>query len=104
MVFELFHLQEMNFSFDSFAPNQEGVKLLGWNLPPEHQHLVHPHFKGYPAPVGTFFNLMISDYGVMIELIMFQPYYQHLLFALVYFILLCSSVLGNGIVIWIFST
>uniref|UniRef100_A0A336LIH5 CSON004890 protein n=1 Tax=Culicoides sonorensis TaxID=179676 RepID=A0A336LIH5_CULSO len=58
------------------------MKLLGWNLPPEEQHLVHPHWKGYQAP----------------------PFYMHLLLALIYFILMVTSTIGNGLVIWIFST
>jgi hypothetical protein len=56
--------------------------MLGWNLPPEHQELLHPHWRTFDAP----------------------PYFAHLLLALVYFILMVVSLLGNGLVIWVFST
>lgn len=57
-------------------------RLLGWNFPPEHSNLVHPHWRGYLAP---------------------QKYW-HLSLALVYMILLIFSTVGNGCVVWIFST
>lgn len=57
-------------------------KLLGWNLPTEDLHLVHPHWQVFEAP----------------------PFFYHLLLALIYFFLMSISMLGNGIVVWIFST
>ncbi|XP_054009056.1 opsin, blue-sensitive [Hylaeus anthracinus] len=57
-------------------------KYLGWNVPPEHADLIHPHWRGFPAP-GK---------------------YWHLGMALIYTLLLMMSFVGNGCVIWIFST
>ncbi|CAD7086066.1 unnamed protein product [Hermetia illucens] len=61
---------------------RDSLKALGWNLPQEAMHLVHPHWRGYPAP----------------------PFYSHLLLGLIYFALMVSSTIGNGIVLWIFTT
>uniref|UniRef100_A0A336LM83 CSON004889 protein n=1 Tax=Culicoides sonorensis TaxID=179676 RepID=A0A336LM83_CULSO len=68
--------QGQNFQSDG------SVKLLGWNLPAEEQDLVHPHWRQFEAP----------------------PYFAHLLLALLYFILMICSTVGNGLVLWIFST
>lgn len=57
-------------------------KLLGWNLPKEDIDLLHPHWQAFEAP----------------------PFYYHLLLAVIYFFLMITSTLGNGIVVWIFST
>lgn len=57
-------------------------RFLGWNVPPEHSDLVHPHWRGFIAP-GK---------------------YWHMGMALVYFMLLVLSVVGNSCVVWIFST
>ncbi|XP_046736196.1 opsin, blue-sensitive [Diprion similis] len=57
-------------------------RLLGWNVPPEHSDLVHPHWRGFLAP-GK---------------------YWHISLALVYFMLMIMSVVGNGCVVWIFTT
>lgn len=57
-------------------------KPLGWNLPPEDKDLLIPHWQQFEA----------------------VPLYYHLLLALIYFILMLVSSLGNGIVVWIFST
>nr|ADN96746.1 blue-sensitive visual pigment [Eueides vibilia] len=63
--------------------NQEVVEhMLGWNIPEEHQDLVHEHWRNFPA---------VSKYA-------------HLVLALIYTFLLLASISGNGIVIWIFST
>ncbi|CAD7086067.1 unnamed protein product [Hermetia illucens] len=62
--------------------DSESLKVLGWNLPSEHLHLVHPHWRGYPAP----------------------PFFYHLLLVLIYFALMVTSAFGNGIVIYIFTT
>lgn len=70
-----------NFSIVASAL-QSGGKYLGWNLPKEDLNLLHPHWQTFEAP----------------------PFYYHLLLALVYFFLMVASTLGNGIVIWIFST
>jgi r-opsin len=58
------------------------IKLLGWNMPPEDMHLVLPHWQKFEAP----------------------KFYMHLMLALVYFVLMICSFMGNGIVIWIFSS
>ena len=60
----------------------ERPKLLGWNLPQEDLSLLHTHWQQFEAP----------------------PFYYHLLLALVYFFLMIASLIGNGIVVWIFST
>jgi hypothetical protein len=62
--------------------SQSQPKLLGWNLPQEDLSLLHPHWQQYEAP----------------------PFYYHLLLALIYFFLMVTSFLGNGIVMWIFAT
>lgn len=64
------------------ARTSEIPKMLGWNLPPEEQALVHEHWRVFPAP----------------------PYHMHLLLAMIYFVLMIVSCIGNGIVVWIFST
>ncbi|XP_076626180.1 rhodopsin 5 [Colletes latitarsis] len=57
-------------------------RFLGWNVPPDHSDLVHPHWRGYLAP-GK---------------------YWHIGLALIYTMLTVMSFVGNGCVIWIFST
>ncbi|XP_041986333.1 opsin-3-like [Aricia agestis] len=56
--------------------------MLGWNVPEEYQYFVHDHWRAYPA-VSKWWH-----YGL----------------AFIYTILMFCSCLGNGIVIWIFST
>ncbi|XP_045510437.1 opsin-3-like [Colias croceus] len=56
--------------------------MLGWNIPEEHRHLVHEHWRQFPDVDRS----------------------SHYLLALIYTILTISSVTGNGLVIWIFST
>lgn len=58
------------------------LNKLGYNLPLEEMFLVHPHWLEYQAP----------------------PYFLHILLAMIYIILMVTSITGNGIVIWIFST
>ncbi|CAG9087213.1 unnamed protein product [Plutella xylostella] len=63
--------------------SQEVVEhMLGWNIPEEHQDLVHMHWRAFPA-VSKFWH-----YGL----------------ALIYTCLMLTSLTGNSIVIWIFST
>nr|XP_033336141.1 opsin, blue-sensitive [Megalopta genalis] len=57
-------------------------RFLGWNVPPEHSELVHPHWRGFMAP-GKFWHMGL---------------------ALIYTIMFMMSLVGNGCVIWIFST
>ncbi|XP_051170931.1 opsin, blue-sensitive-like [Leptopilina boulardi] len=57
-------------------------RLLGWNVPPEHSDMVHPHWRGFLAPQR----------------------YWHICLALIYFMLMVLSLVGNGCVVWIFST
>jgi hypothetical protein len=66
----------------AMALQSQERKLLGWNLPVEDIDLLHPHWQQFEAP----------------------PFYYHLLLAIIYFFLMITSTLGNGIVIWIFST
>ncbi|XP_045495792.1 opsin-3-like [Colias croceus] len=56
--------------------------MLGWNVPSEYQDLVHDHWRNFAA-IDKFW---------------------HYCLALIYMILWISSVCGNGIVVWIFST
>ncbi|XP_068618265.1 opsin-3 [Battus philenor] len=56
--------------------------MMGWNIPEEHQNMVHEHWRNYPA----------------------VNKYYHLVLALIYTMLMITSLTGNGIVIWIFST
>ncbi|XP_014211370.1 opsin, blue-sensitive [Copidosoma floridanum] len=60
----------------------EQMLYLGWNHPPEHLDLVHPHWRSFPA-IGKFW---------------------HIGMALIYSILLIVSLVGNGCVVYIFST
>ncbi|XP_017884555.1 opsin, blue-sensitive [Ceratina calcarata] len=64
-----------------FVPSMR-ERFLGWNVPPEYSELVHPHWRGFIAP-GKYWHI-----GV----------------ALIYFILLVMSLVGNCCVVWIFST
>ncbi|KPJ02105.1 PREDICTED: opsin-3 [Papilio xuthus] len=56
--------------------------MMGWNIPEEHQAMVHAHWRSFPA---------VSKY-------------YHFILALIYTMLMVTSLVGNGIVIWIFST
>lgn len=56
--------------------------MLGWNIPEEHQDMVHEHWRNFPA---------VSKYW-------------HYCLALIYTMLMITSLTGNGIVIWIFGT
>ncbi|CAH0385630.1 unnamed protein product [Bemisia tabaci] len=56
--------------------------MLGWNVPPEHMDMVHPHWRAFP-------NI---------------PEMWHLMLGAIYFILMIVSTLGNGIVIYLFFT
>ncbi|XP_031832874.1 rhodopsin 5 [Nomia melanderi] len=57
-------------------------RFLGWNVPPDHSELVHPHWRGFMAP-GKFWHMGL---------------------ALIYTMMFMMSIVGNGCVIWIFST
>lgn len=57
-------------------------KMLGWNIPPEDQDLIHPHWRQYEA----------------------IPSSTHMLLAFIYFILFVVSVSGNGLVLFVFGT
>nr|BAM95291.1 B-sensitive opsin [Leptidea amurensis] len=56
--------------------------MLGWNVPAEHQDMVHDHWRNFPD---------VSKYW-------------HYCLALIYTMLCVLSISGNGIVVWIFST
>nr|BAP11269.1 B-sensitive opsin [Graphium macleayanum] len=56
--------------------------MMGWNIPEEHRYMVHEHWRNFPA----------------------VNKYYHLVLALIYTMLMITSLIGNGIVIWIFST
>ncbi|XP_013140256.1 PREDICTED: opsin-3 [Papilio polytes] len=56
--------------------------MMGWNIPEEHQAMVHAHWRSFPS---------VSKY-------------YHFILALIYTMLMVTSLIGNGIVIWIFST
>lgn len=73
----------INQGFFYFRVSKEVIDhMLGWNIPVEHQDLVHDHWRTFPA-VSKFWH-----YGM----------------ALIYAALMITSLIGNGIVIWIFST
>ncbi|KAH8282862.1 hypothetical protein KR054_010378 [Drosophila jambulina] len=55
---------------------------MGHGYPAEYQHLVHAHWRGFRE----------------------APIYYHAGFYIAYFVLMLSSIFGNGLVIWIFST
>lgn len=56
--------------------------MLGWNIPPEHGSILHPHWKQYPAP----------DMGT------------HFVMAAIYAMLMIVSVFGNFIVTYLFMS
>lgn len=56
--------------------------MLGWNVPAEHMELVHPYWRGFVAPAK----------------------YWHMMLALIYFMIMCTSLIGNGCVVYIFGT
>jgi hypothetical protein len=63
--------------------NRQGsTKMLGWNIPPIDEGLVHPHWRQYEA----------------------VPTETHLALAFIYFLLLIISVSGNGLVLLVFGT
>ena len=62
--------------------DDEAVRLIGWDIPSEELVHVPDHWLKYPEP---------------------QPYLHYLLGSL-YIVFTVMSLLGNGIVIWIFST
>ncbi|XP_058449627.1 opsin-3 [Malaya genurostris] len=78
----MYFLNDTDAAIFPLARTGDIPKMLGWNLPPEQQHLVHDHWKVYPAP----------------------PFHMHLLLGMIYFVLMNVSLIGNGIVVWIFST
>jgi len=58
------------------------TKMLGWNTPEDYLAHVHPHWRSFEA---------------------INPVLHHLLGVLYIMIMFCG-VIGNGVVIWIFST
>lgn len=60
----------------------EEEHMLGWNIPPEHGSIVHPHWKQFLAP----------DMG------------SHFVMAAIYTMLMIMNVFGNCIVIYLFFT
>nr|APY20632.1 ultraviolet sensitive opsin [Migdolus fryanus] len=58
------------------------TRHLGWNLPPEDLIYVPEHWLAYPEP----------------------EYSLHLLLGMVYMLFFIASIVGNGLVLWIFST
>lgn len=60
----------------------EDEHMLGWNIPPEHVSILHPHWKQYPAP----------DMGT------------HFVMAAIYAMLMIVSVFGNFIVTYLFMS
>jgi hypothetical protein len=59
-----------------------GGQMLGWNIPPEDQELIHPHWRQYEA----------------------IPHSTHMILAAIYFCLFVCSVTGNGMVLLVFGT
>ncbi|XP_073821216.1 opsin Rh5-like [Musca autumnalis] len=72
----------INYQNGSSLSSTNSVPNLGWHYPMEYQHLIHEHWRSFPAP---------------------QIYYQAFLFMAFVAMLLCS-LFGNGLVLWIFST
>nr|ALB48857.1 UV opsin [Photinus tenuicinctus] len=61
---------------------ETGVRLLGWNVPPSELIHIPVHWLSYPEPEASI----------------------HYLLGLVYIFMLTMGIIGNGLVIWIFST
>lgn len=66
----------------AMAFTSEGPLLLGWNLEADDLSLLHPHWQTFEAP----------------------PLHYHLVLGVIYFVLMISSIFGNGVVVWIFTT
>nr|ALB48845.1 UV opsin [Photinus ardens] len=61
---------------------ETGVRLLGWNVPPSELIHIPVHWLSYPEPEASI----------------------HYLLGLLYIFMLTMGIVGNGLVIWIFST
>nr|QWV42658.1 ultraviolet sensitive opsin [Eulasia bombylius] len=68
-------------SFRRVMEPNGGRKMLGWNVPPEELIHIPEHWLVYPAPEDSL----------------------HYLLAMVYVAFFVMAILGNGLVIWIFS-
>nr|QWV42721.1 ultraviolet sensitive opsin [Mimemodes sp. CRS 2021] len=64
------------------GPNQKAQNFLGWNVPPEELIHIPPHWLAYPEP----------EFSV------------HMLLGLVYIALFLASTIGNGLVMWVFTS
>lgn len=61
--------------------NGQNVHQTGWNVPPEDLKFIPEHWMQYPEPDKSL----------------------HLLLGIVYTFFFCASMIGNGLVLWIFS-
>ena len=57
-------------------------RMLGWNTPDDYMSYVDPYWKSFEAP---------------------NPY-AHYMLGFLYIILTICSLIGNGVVVWIFTT
>ncbi|XP_071532849.1 opsin, ultraviolet-sensitive-like [Panulirus ornatus] len=69
-------------SDDVVAAGRYDVKMLGWNTPPEYMEYVHPFWKTFEAP-NPFLHYMLGVF---------------------YIIFMFGSLVGNGVVIWVFMS
>lgn len=58
------------------------VKLLAWNVPADELHQIPEHWLKYPEPEASL----------------------HYLLGLLYIMFTFASIIGNGLVIWVFSS
>lgn len=58
------------------------IRMLGWNVPPEELTHIPEHWLSYPEPEASL----------------------HYLLGILYIFFTIFSLVGNGLVIWVFST
>lgn len=61
---------------------QPEIRMLGWNVPPEELPHIPQHWLSYPEPEAS----------------------MHYLLGLLYIFFTIISLIGNGLVMWVFST
>lgn len=58
------------------------TRMTGWNVSPENLYFIPDHWKTFPEPEKSL----------------------HLLLGMIYVFLTAAAIIGNGLVLWIFST
>lgn len=58
------------------------IRMTGWRVPPDELHFIPEHWLTFPEPEKSL----------------------HLLLGMIYLFLTIAAIIGNGLVLWIFST